>query len=205
MKKDEFFSTWRKLHGDANISGIVKGWLSISYVVVKPLAKARVTPNVLTITGLFFGVLLYANAETFWAPVLLVLSLICDGIDGSLAIITNKSTKWGAILDSTIDRFTEIFWVLALYKIGADLKLLIIVLLAASLQEYIRARAAGLGVSEVGIITFAERPVRASFVFIVFISLQFDFTIYNQIIVCWLGLQLISLFMLSRFTYSKMR
>jgi len=205
MKKDEFFSTWRKLHGDANISGIVKGWLSISHVVVKPLAKARVTPNVLTITGLFFGVLLYANAETFWAPVLLVLSLICDGIDGSLAIITNKSTKWGAILDSTIDRFTEIFWVLALYKIGADLKLLIIVLLAASLQEYIRARAAGLGVSEVGIITFAERPVRASFVFIVFISLQFDFTIYNQIIVCWLGLQLISLFMLSRFTYYKMR
>ena len=205
MKKDEFFSIWRRLHGDANISGIVKGWLSISYVIVKPLSKARVTPNILTIFGLFFGVLLYANAETFWAPALLVLSLICDGIDGSLAIVTNKSTKWGAILDSTVDRLTEIFWVLALYKIGADLKLLIIVLLAASVQEYVRARAAGLGVSEVGIVTFAERPVRASFVFIVFISLQFNFTIYNQIIVCWLSLQLISLFMLSRFTYSKLR
>jgi len=205
MKKDEFFSIWRRLHGDANISGIVKGWLSISYVIVKPLSKARVTPNILTIFGLFFGVLLYANAETFWAPALLVLSLICDGIDGSLAIVTNKSTKWGAILDSTVDRLTEIFWVLALYKIGADLKLLIIVLLTASVQEYVRARAAGLGVSEVGIVTFAERPVRASFVFIVFISLQFNFTIYNQIIVCWLVLQLISLFMLSRFTYSKLR
>ena len=205
MKKDEFFSIWGRLHGDANISGIVKGWLSISYVVVKPLSKARVTPNVLTIFGLFFGVLLYANAETFWAPALLVLSLICDGIDGSLAIITNKSTKWGAILDSTVDRLTEIFWVLALYKIGADLKLLIIVLLAASVQEYVRARAAGLGVSEVGIVTFAERPVRASFVFIVFISLQFNFIIYNQIIICWLALQLISLIMLSRFTYSKLR
>jgi len=204
MKKDEFFSIWGRLHGDANISGIVKGWLSISYVVVKPLSKARVTPNVLTIFGLFFGVLLYANAETFWAPALLVLSLICDGIDGSLAIITNKSTKWGAILDSTVDRLTEIFWVLALYKIGADLKLLIIVLLAASVQEYVRARAAGLGVSEVGIVTFAERPVRASFVFIVFISLQFNFIIYNQIIICWLALQLISLIMLSRFTYSKL-
>ena len=205
MNKDEFFSIWRRLHGDANISGIVKGWLSISYVVVKPLSKARVTPNILTMFGLLFGVLLYANAETFWAPALLVLSLICDGIDGSLAIITNKSTKWGAILDSTVDRLTEIFWVLALYKIGADLKLLIIVLLAASVQEYVRARAAGLGVSEVGIVTFAERPVRASFVFIVFISLQFNFTIYNQIIICWLALQLISLFMLSRFTYSKLR
>ena len=205
MNKDEFFSIWSRLHGDANISGIVKGWLSISYVIVKPLSKARVTPNILTILGLFFGVLLYANAEIFWAPALLVLSLICDGIDGSLAIVTSKSTKWGAILDSTVDRLTEIFWVLALYKIGADLKLLIVVLLAASVQEYIRARAAGLGVSEVGIITFAERPVRASFVFIVLISLQFNFTIYNQIIICWLALQLISLFMLSRVTYSKLR
>ena len=205
MKKDEFFSIWGRLHGDANISGIVKGWLSISYVVVKPLSKARVTPNILTMFGLLFGVLLYANAETFWAPALLVLSLICDGIDGSLAIITNKSTKWGAILDSTIDRLTEIFWVLALYKVGADLNLLIIVLLAASVQEYMRARAAGLGVSEVGIVTFAERPVRASFVFIVFISLQFNFRIYNQIMICWFALQLISLFMISRFTYSKLR
>ena len=205
MKKDEFFSIWGRLHGDANISGIVKGWLSISYVVVKPLSKARVTPNILTMFGLLFGVLLYANAETFWAPALLVLSLICDGIDGSLAIITNKSTKWGAILDSTIDRLTEIFWVLALYKVGADLNLLIIVLLAASVQEYMRARAAGLGVSEVGIVTFAERPVRGSFVFIVFISLKFNFRIYNQIMICWFALQLISLFMISRFTYSKLR
>ncbi len=205
MKKDEFFSIWGRLHGDAEISGIIKGWLNISYLIVKPLAKVRITPNVLTILGLLFGVLLYANAKTFWAPALLVLSLICDGIDGSLAIVTNKSTKWGAILDATVDRLTEIFWVLALYKVGADLNLLIIVLLAASVQEYMRARAAGLGVSEVGIVTFAERPVRASFVFIVFISLQFNFTIYNQIIIYWLALQLISLFMLSRFTYSKLR
>ena len=205
MKKDEFFSIWGRLHGDAEISGIIKGWLNISYLIVKPLAKVRITPNVLTILGLLFGALLYVNAETFWAPALLVLSLICDGIDGSLAIVTNKSTKWGAILDATVDRLTEIFWVLALYKVGADLNLLIIILLAASVQEYMRARAAGLGVSEVGIVTFAERPVRASFVFIVFISLQFNFTIYNQIIICWLALQLISLFMLSRFTYSKLR
>jgi phosphatidylglycerophosphate synthase len=205
MKKDEFFSIWGRLHGDAEISGIIKGWLNISYLIVKPLAKVRITPNVLTILGLLFGVLLYANAKTFWAPALLVLSLICDGIDGSLAIVTNKSTKWGAILDATVDRLTEIFWVLALYKVGADLNLLIIVLLAASVQEYMRARAAGLGVSEVGIVTFAERPVRASFVFIVFISLQFNSTIYNQVIICWLALQLISLFMLSRFTYSKLR
>jgi phosphatidylglycerophosphate synthase len=205
MNREEFFSTWSGLHGNAKISGIVKAWLSISYLIVKPISKVRITPNILTILGLFFGLLLFLNANTFWALGLLVLSLICDGIDGSLAILTKKSTKWGAILDSVVDRLTEIFWVLALYKIGADLKLLVIVLLTASLQEYVRARSAGLGVSEVGIVTFAERPVRASFVFVVFISLQFDFTIYNQLILFWLVLQLLSLFTLVRFTYSKLR
>jgi len=204
MSREEFFSTWSDLHGNAKISGIVKAWLSISYLIVKPISKVRITPNVLTMFGLFFGVILFLNANTSWASVLLVLSLICDGIDGSLAILTKKSTKWGAILDSVVDRLTEIFWVLALYKIGADLKLLVLVLLTASLQEYVRARSAGLGVSEVGIVTFAERPVRASFVFIVFISLQFDFIIYNQIILFWLLLQLYSLFTLVRFTYSKL-
>jgi phosphatidylglycerophosphate synthase len=204
MNREELFSTWSDLHGNAKISGIVKAWLSISYLIVKPISKVRITPNILTMLGLFFGVILFLNANTPWASVLLVLSLICDGIDGSLAILTKKPTKWGAILDSVVDRLTEIFWVLALYKIGADLKLLILVLLTASLQEYVRARSAGLGVSEVGIVTFAERPVRASFVFIVFISLQFDFIIYNQIILFWLLLQLFSLFTLVRFTYSKL-
>jgi phosphatidylglycerophosphate synthase len=204
MSREEFFSTWSDLHGNAKISGIVKVWLSISYLIVKPISRVRITPNILTMFGLFFGVILFLNANTSWASVLLVLSLICDGIDGSLAILTKKSTKWGAILDSVVDRLTEIFWVLALYKIGADLKLLVLVLLTASLQEYVRARSAGLGVSEVGIVTFAERPVRASFVFIVFISLQFDFIIYNQIILFWLLLQLFSLFTLVRFTYSKL-
>jgi phosphatidylglycerophosphate synthase len=204
MSREEFFSTWSDLHGNAKISGIVKAWLSISYLIVKPISRVRITPNILTMFGLFFGVILFLNAKTSWASVLLVLSLICDGIDGSLAILTKKSTKWGAILDSVVDRLTEIFWVLALYKIGADLKLLVLVLLTASLQEYVRARSAGLGVSEVGIVTFAERPVRASFVFIVFISLQFDFIFYNQIILFWLLLQLFSLFILVRFTYSKL-
>lgn len=205
MKREDFFSTWSDLHGNAKISGIVKAWLSVSYLIVKPISRVRITPNILTIFGLFFGLILFLNANTSWASVLLALSLICDGIDGSLAILTKKSTKWGAILDSVVDRLTEIFWVLALYKIGADLKLLVIVLLTASLQEYVRARLAGLGVSEVGIVTFAERPVRASFVFTVFISLQFDLTIYNQIILIWLVLQIVSLFNLVRFTYSKLR
>lgn len=204
MNKSEFLSTWSKIHGDAQVTGIVKGWLNISYLITKPLAKIRISPNGLTIFGLVFGVLLYLNSQSIWAPILLVLSLICDGLDGSLAIITEKSSKWGAILDSVIDRLTEVFWVLALYSLGINLNLLIAVLILSTVQEYLRARAGGVGVVEVGVVTYAERPVRASFVFIALIAFNLDLNILDQIIGIWLLLQIISLIKISRFVFLKL-
>ncbi len=204
MNKSEFLTAWSKLHGDAQVSGVVKAWLNISYLISKPLSRIGVTPNALTISGLFFGIILYLYAQTIWAPILLVISLICDGIDGSLAILTGKSSKWGALLDSLADRVTEFFWVLALYKIGVGMNLLIAVLLIASVQEYLRARAGGLGVHEVGVVTPAERPVRASFIFVLLIAFQFGIEMLNEITFIWLILQCISLFMVSRFAYRKL-
>jgi archaetidylinositol phosphate synthase len=204
VNKSEFLSTWSKIHGDAQVTGIVKGWLNISYLITKLLAKIRISPNGLTIFGLVFGVLLYLNSQSIWAPILLVLSLICDGLDGSLAIITEKSSKWGAILDSVIDRLTEVFWVLALYSLGINLNLLIAVLILSTVQEYLRARAGGVGVVEVGVVTYAERPVRASFVFIALIAFNLDLNILDQIIGIWLLLQIISLIKISRFVFLKL-
>lgn len=204
MNKSEFLSTWSKIHGDAQVTGIVKGWLNISYLITKLLAKIRISPNGLTIFGLVFGVLLYLNSQSIWAPILLVLSLICDGLDGSLAIITGKSSKWGATLDSVIDRLTEVFWVLALYSLGINLNLLIAVLILSTVQEYLRARAGGVGVVEVGVVTYAERPVRASFVFIALIAFNLDLNILDQIIGIWLLLQIISLIKISRFVFLKL-
>ena len=204
MNKSDFLSTWSKIHGDAQVTGIVKGWLNISYLITKLLAKIRISPNGLTIFGLVFGVLLYLNSQSIWAPIFLVLSLICDGLDGSLAIITEKSSKWGAILDSVIDRLTEVFWVLALYSLGINLNLLIAVLIFSTVQEYLRARAGGVGVVEVGVVTYAERPVRASFVFIALIAFNLDLNILDQIIGIWLLLQIISLIKISRFVFLKL-
>ena len=93
---------------------------------------------------------------------------------------------------------------LALYKIGADLYLLIAVAVFALLQEYLRARAAGLGLAELGIVTFAERPVRASFIFVSLIAWQLKMPIINQITLLWLFLQVVSFMMVSRFTYQNL-
>lgn len=204
MTKDEFFLTWSKLHGDAKVSGIVKGWLSISFTVSKALAKMRVTPNELTILGLVFGILLYMNSNAIWAPLILIISLICDGVDGSLAIITRQSSKWGALLDSVVDRITEVFWVLALYSLGVDSKILITVLILALTQEYLRARAGGVGLKQVGVVTVAERPVRASFIFIALVAFNLNLEILNQITFVWLILQAISFLTVVRFTAAKL-
>ncbi len=204
MTKDEFFLAWSKLHGDAKVSGIVKGWLSISFPVSKALAKIRVTPNALTILGLVFGILLYMNSSAIWAPLILVISLICDGIDGSLAIITRQSSKWGALLDSVVDRLTEVFWVFALYSLGVDSKILITVLILASTQEYLRARVGGVGLKQVGVVTVAERPVRASFIFIALVAFNLNLEILNQITFVWLILQAISFLTVVRFTAAKL-
>ena len=204
MSKDDFYFAWSKLHGDAKIAGIVKGWLSISFSTSKALARIRITPNALTILGLVFGVLLYMKANAIWAPLILVISLICDGVDGSLAIITGKSSKWGALLDSVVDRLTEVFWILALYSLGVDSKILIAVLILASAQEYLRARAGGVGLTQVGVVTVAERPVRASYVFIALVAFNLNLEILNQITFVWLILQAISFLTVAKFVAAKL-
>ena len=204
MKLQEFNQSWSKLHGDAQITGVVKGWLRISYTLVKPLAKMRITPNFLTLLGLVFGILLYLNALSNWAIFFLVLSLICDGIDGSLAIITSKSSKWGAILDSVADRLTEIFWGLTFIAIGADQNLVIAALLIAAVQEYLRARSAGLGLTNVGVVTISERPVRASILFVALIAFLLNLEIVNLLALGWLIMQGFSLLTVTRFAYLKL-
>lgn len=204
MNLQEFNQSWSKLHGNAQVTGIVKGWLRISYFIVKPLAKLRITPNLLTLLGLFFGILLYLNALTNWAIFFLVLSLICDGIDGSLAIVTGKSSKWGAMLDSVADRVTEVFWGLTFIAIGADQNLVIATLLIAAIQEYLRARSAGLGLTDVGVVTISERPVRASILFVALVAFLLNLEIVNLLAVLWLIMQSISLLTVTRFAYQKL-
>ncbi|CAB4607983.1 unannotated protein [freshwater metagenome] len=204
MNQSEFFAKWSKLHGDATISGIVKGWLRISFILVKPIAKLKITPNMLSTFGLFFGVLLFFNAENNWAILLLITSLICDGVDGSLAIVTNKESKWGAAVDSIFDRLTEVFWALTFIAIGANQNVVMAAVLLAAVQEYLRARAAGLGLAEVGVVTIAERPVRAAILFVALVAAVLDLEIINQIAIIWLVMQSISFLTISKNVYKRL-
>ena len=205
MSKEEFFATWSKLHGDAKIEGIVKAWLQISFVVVKPLAKLKVTPNFLTLAGLVSAVVLWKFADSWIAAIFLVLSLFFDGIDGSLAIVSRATSKFGAFTDSFVDRLSEIFWALALYKLGAPAALVFFALLATYIQEYLRARAGGLGYEEVGIVTICERPVRASLIFIAIVANGLNFELVTAISIIWVAMQFIALSQLTGSLYKRLK
>ena len=204
MDKKEFLATWSKLHGGAKIEGAVKAWLNISFASVRPLARIGVTPNILTLAGLFFAVALWMFPSSWPAVIFLVLSLFFDGIDGSLAIVTRVTSKFGAFTDSFVDRLSELFWALALYKLGAPVILIFIALLATFTQEYMRARSGGLGHDEVGVVTICERPVRASLIFIALILNLIGFELFDWITAAWAVMQVISLAQLTISTYKRL-
>jgi archaetidylinositol phosphate synthase len=205
VDKNEFFTTWSNLHGGAKIEGIVKTWLQISYANAKFLSKLRVTPNLLTFAGLFFAIALWQFANSWTAALFLVLSLFFDGIDGSLAILQKKTSKFGAFTDSFVDRISEVFWALALYKLGAPASLVFVALLATYIQEYLRARAGGLGHEEVGIVTICERPVRASLIFIAIIANLAGLDFVTAIAIIWVAMQFIALSQLTGSLYKRLR
>jgi archaetidylinositol phosphate synthase len=205
MKKVDFFAKWSALHGNAEIKGIVKAWLGISYGSARFMSALRITPNLLTLLGVIFAIAMAINPLSLWTIPLLVLSLYADGIDGSVAIYQNRESQFGAILDSVADRISEALWFYVAYRIGAPVWMLLVTYVIASTQEYARARLGGLGVSEVGVVTPAERPVRASFIFIALIAHAIGLNLVTIVMAVLFALQAFSLYLVSRWAYNRLR
>ena len=193
------------MHGGAEIKGIVKAWLAISFASAKALSKLRITPNILTLLGIVFAVAMAANPLSLWAIPLLVLSLYADGIDGSVAIFQRRESSFGAILDASADRISEALWFYVAYRIGAPAWLVLGIYVIASTQEYARARLVGLGISDLGVVTPAERPVRASFIFIALVAFAFNLNLVTTAISLLFALQVWSFFLVTRFAHNSLR
>ena len=133
------------------------------------LNKGPLTPNALTITGLVINIVAayaIATGHFIYGGLLILLSGLFDLLDGALARYSNQASRFGAILDSTVDRVSEaaIFMGLLLYfwKLGTQQEIIIIflVLVGSFLVSYIRARSEGQGLEcKVGWFTRAERII----------------------------------------------
>jgi len=204
LSKDEFKAKWSSLHSDAETTGIVGAWLNISYRFGLICTLLRISPNALTMLGLIGAIATALTAETAWAILFLVFSLFCDGIDGSVAIFQHRESKFGATLDSVVDRISEALWFYALYAIGVPAWIPITLWSVAAFQEYARAKLVSLGVSDIGVVTPAERPVRASFLFIVLILNQLSMPGTTELSIAFLVLQIYSFVSVVRFSRSRL-
>jgi len=130
------------------------------------LHKRNVSPNTLTIVGIGFitiGSYFIFFDLLFLAGIFITIGNICDMLDGALARKYNLQTKFGAFLDSVIDRYSDFLPLMAaayLFRDNFYLFLFTMFAIAGSfLVSYTRARAEGLGIEcKVGIF---ERPERS--------------------------------------------
>ena len=78
--------------------------------LVAMLAKLNPNPNLLSVIGLginVFAALLYGYGEFFWAGLVMIAANVFDMLDGRVARLTGRVTKFGAFLDSSLDRLSD--------------------------------------------------------------------------------------------------
>lgn len=139
--------------------------------VARLFLKLGISPDVVTVVGTLgvcVGALaFYPRHEFFWGTIVITLFVFSDTVDGVMARMSGRSGKWGAYLDSTLDRVGDsaIFGGLVLWYAGrgdnfvmAGLALACLIL--GSVVSYAKARAEGLGfTANVGIAERADRLV----------------------------------------------
>jgi CDP-diacylglycerol---glycerol-3-phosphate 3-phosphatidyltransferase len=155
-----------------NVRILSKHFTTGFYALVDPIGKIleaiNVHPHAVTLAGFFFSII---SGLLFWkgffavAGLAMILSGACDVLDGRLARNTKRTTSFGALFDSTMDRYSEIavFMGLTAFFNSVYISLLIILAIAGSLlTSYTRARAEGLGIEcKVGLM---QRPERITFI-----------------------------------------
>ena len=144
--------------------------MRIINAMVRGLASLGIKPNILTTTGVVINMaccVLFAFGLFFWAGVVLIVANLIDMLDGNVARLTGRVTKYGSFLDSTLDRLSDMvafFGIMLFYAQNVLQHSLLNVFLAGTgmitsvLVSYTTARSEGLGVK--ANIGFLQRPER---------------------------------------------
>ena len=163
-----YFDRWQVLHGgyDPRTGSVfLRGWLSMVYAIARPLARRGVHPDVITVSSVWIAGLVLVLCEVggrWWiaAGWTLVASGLFDTLDGCVAVLEDRTTRWGYVLDSAVDRVNDAVYLVCLVVVGCPLELAAALGFAFFFLEYLRARAGNAGGDEVGRVTVAERPTR---------------------------------------------
>ena len=142
---------------------------TLSAPVVRIIARTGITPNMMTWFGflvVLLGAVLTGVGFNIAGGIVILVGAACDMIDGALARYTGKTSKFGAVLDSTLDRASEgavliaLAYVLVVKSSVLGVTLVAVTMLFSFLVSYIRSRAEGIGLElKDGIFTRSERVI----------------------------------------------
>jgi len=134
------------------------------------LLRLGVGPDTVTLVGTL-GVVasalaLFPRGDFLWGTIAVTSFIFSDLLDGTMARLAGKVSKWGAFLDATMDRFGDaaIFGGLAYYFAWTHnrpmLILALVCLVSGAVTSYARAKAESLGYEcSVGLVERGERLV----------------------------------------------
>ena len=145
----------------------------ISDPLVPLISRLKLTPDIMTTIGLIVNLVaavVIGFGHLFWGGIIFLLAGLFDLLDGALARYMQKTTSFGALFDSTVDRVTEGALFLSFifitgagiwpYSVTWQLVLIFLALIGSFLTSYIRARAEGLNIDcTVGLFTRVERVI----------------------------------------------
>ena len=135
------------------VAGSLRGGL---VPITRGLHALGIRANTVTVLGFLLtvvGAALLATAQPAAALIVLLLGSLCDTLDGQLARASGGGTRFGAFLDSTLDRLSDAALAIAAIQLGATLPDAVlyggglVLLVASFLVSYIRAKAESLGES----------------------------------------------------------
>jgi CDP-diacylglycerol---glycerol-3-phosphate 3-phosphatidyltransferase len=145
----------------------------ISDPLVPLISRLKLTPDIMTTIGLVVNLVaavVIGFGHLLWGGIIFLLAGLFDLLDGALARYMQKSTRFGALFDSTVDRVTEGALFLSFifitgtgawpFNVTLQLVLIFLALIGSFLTSYIRARAEGLNIDcTVGLFTRVERVI----------------------------------------------
>ncbi len=155
------------------LTKLLQAWArNMARRVARIFAGTPITPNMLTLFGFVLNLVVAALLVTghlVGGGVMMIAAGLFDMLDGALARVTNRTSAFGAFLDSVVDRYSEaaILLGLLLYyyqqpsgQLVTEVVLIYATLFGSMMISYARARAEGLNIrNEVGIMARPERVV----------------------------------------------
>jgi CDP-diacylglycerol--glycerol-3-phosphate 3-phosphatidyltransferase len=142
----------------------LKSYYNFVEKLIRPQIHAFFSPNIVSLLALassFAAGILYGGGFFFAGGVVLLFSGFLDTLDGTIARLTNVSTRFGALLDSVLDRYADFFILtgfLIYYRYKGMFFVILLVILGSFMVSYVKARAESLG--KIRVIGLMQRPER---------------------------------------------